>query len=134
MLEPRTIVLSTSKNAASILLVRLGVGTGLVYSAQLAKRVYVVTVKQSITLTLIAKPGCHLCDEAEEAVTRVLFGFRASHPGMQVLVEHRNILEDHDLAIKHGEEIPVLLIEGKMHSYWHIDEARLRKALDELAR
>lgn len=91
-------------------------------------------MSQSIILTLIAKPGCHLCDEAEGALERVLFGFRASHPTVQVMVEHRNILEDHDLAIKHGEEIPVLLIDGKMHSYWHIDEGRLRKSLDSLAR
>lgn len=87
-----------------------------------------------IHLTLIGKPECHLCEDAELALERVLFGFKASHPQAKVTVEHRNILIDHELAHKHGEEIPVLLINGKMHSYWHIDETRLRKALDELAR
>lgn len=87
-----------------------------------------------IELTLLAKPGCHLCDEAEVALERVLVKFRELHPQAKVRVQHHNILENHDLALKHGEEIPVLLINGKMHSYWHIDEARLTKALDELAR
>jgi len=91
-------------------------------------------VSELIHLTLIEKPECHLCIDAQAALDRVLFGFRAAHPSTKVVVEHRNILIDHELAHKHDEEIPVLLINGVMHSYWHIDESRLRKALDELAR
>jgi glutaredoxin len=83
----------------------------------------------SIQLTLIGKPGCHLCDDAREAIDGVLFEFRNANPEIEVLVEDQNILEDEALQLKYAEEIPVLLIDGKMHNYWRIDEERLMRAL-----
>ena len=75
-------------------------------------------------LTLIGKPGCHLCDDAEAVVYGVLEEF----PG-NVTLDRKNILEDDELFIRYSEEIPVLLIDGKVHNYWHIDPDRLRAAL-----
>jgi glutaredoxin len=83
----------------------------------------------SIQLTLIGKPGCHLCDDAREAIDGVLFEFRTANPGVEVLVEEQNILLDEALNAKYAEEIPVLLIDGNMHNYWRIDEERLMRAL-----
>ena len=83
----------------------------------------------SIQLTLIGKPGCHLCDDAREAIDRVLSDFHAANSAAQVLVEEKNILEDEDLLQKYSEEIPVILIDGKMHNYWRVDEERLMRAL-----
>ncbi len=94
-------------------------------------------MSQTIDLTLIAKAGCHLCDEARVTINAVVGDFRAQNTGVarhvQVnLVEH-DILVDEELADKYREEIPVLLINGKVHNYWRIDPERLRGALDELA-
>ena len=75
-------------------------------------------------LTLIGKPGCHLCDDAEAVVSGVLEEF----PG-NVTLDRKNILEDDELFVRYSEEIPVLLIDGKVHNYWHIDADRLRSAL-----
>lgn len=75
-------------------------------------------------LTLIGKPGCHLCDEAEVVISRVLSEVEGT-----VKFSKKNILEDQDLFAKYSEEIPVLLIDGKVHNYWHIDAERLRSAL-----
>jgi glutaredoxin len=83
----------------------------------------------SIVLTLIGKPGCHLCDEARDAIDGVLLEFRKANPNTDVLVEEQNILEDEALRLKYSEEIPVLLIDGKMHNYWRIDDERLMRAL-----
>jgi glutaredoxin len=83
----------------------------------------------SIQLTLIGKPGCHLCDDAREAIDGVLFEFRKANPEAVVNVEEKNILEDEALQLKYSEEIPVLLIDGNMHNYWRIDEERLMRAL-----
>ena len=83
----------------------------------------------SIQLTLIGKPGCHLCDEARDAIDAVLLEFRTSNPDVEVLVEEQNILLDEGLNAKYAEEIPVLLIDGNMHNYWRIDEERLMRAL-----
>jgi glutaredoxin len=92
----------------------------------------------TIDLTLIGKSGCHLCDEARVTVNAVVGAFRAEHTGVarhiQVnLVEH-DILVDEDLWNKYSEEVPVLLINGKVHNYWRIDPERLRGALDEFVR
>jgi hypothetical protein len=89
---------------------------------------------QLIELTLIGKPDCHLCENANAAVERVLFGFRSGNPALTVSLEQKNILDDVELDTRYREEIPVLLINGKVHNYWRIDEAKLRAALDELAR
>ena len=83
----------------------------------------------SIQLTLIGKPGCHLCDDARDAIDGVLLEFRKANPNTDVAVEELNILEDEALRLKYAEEIPVLLIDGKMHNYWRIDDERLMRAL-----
>jgi glutaredoxin len=83
----------------------------------------------SIQLTLIGKPGCHLCDEARDALDGVLLEFRKANPNTDVAIEEQNILEDEALRLKYAEEIPVLLIDGKMHNYWRIDDERLMRAL-----
>ena len=80
-------------------------------------------------MTLIGKPGCHLCDEARDAIDGVLLEFRKANPNTDVAVEELNILEDEALRLKYAEEIPVLLIDGKMHNYWRIDDERLMRAL-----
>ncbi|CAN00574.1 MULTISPECIES: glutaredoxin family protein [Clavibacter] len=80
-------------------------------------------------LTLVGKPGCHLCDDAREVVTQVLGGLDAARAG-EVTLEERSILDDRALADRFAEEIPVLLIDGRVHNYWRIDADRLRAALD----
>ena len=92
----------------------------------------------TIDLTLIGKSGCHLCDEARVTVNAVVGAFRAEYTGVARhihvnLVEH-DILVDEDLWNKYSEEVPVLLINGKVHNYWRIDPERLRGALDEFVR
>ncbi|MEY4743195.1 MAG: hypothetical protein RIR34_534 [Actinomycetota bacterium] len=86
-----------------------------------------------IEITLIGKPGCHLCDDARIELTRVIQAFENGHSGVEVAVTEKNILEDEKLALLHSEEIPVVLINGKMHSYWHVDAPRLTSALEQLS-
>lgn len=92
----------------------------------------------TVDITLIGKSGCHLCDEARVTVNAVVGAFRAENTGVarhiQVnLVEH-DILVDEELWNKYSEEVPVLLINGKVHNYWRIDPVRLRGALEEFVR
>ncbi|WP_187976911.1 glutaredoxin family protein [Mycetocola sp. JXN-3] len=81
----------------------------------------------SIALTLIGKPGCHLCEDAKDTVTQVMgeYADRAD-----ITLEELSILDDSELHNRHWEEIPVLLVDGKQHTYWRVDAARLRAALD----
>ena len=85
-----------------------------------------------IALTLIGKPGCHLCDDARVAVDEVRDEFCRQFAAAEVGIEEINILEDAALAAKYSDEIPVLLINGKVHNYWRIDKERLMNALTEL--
>lgn len=89
---------------------------------------------QLVNVTLIGKPGCHLCDDARLVVNTVIAEFKAAHTGVnasvQVQLDELNILEDRDLEAKYRDEIPVLLLDGKVHNYWRIDPVRLRDALE----
>ena len=75
-------------------------------------------------LILVAKPGCHLCDDARAIVTDVL----ADHPA--VAFEERSVLDDRELFDRYGEEIPVALLDDRVHAIWKVDERRLRRALE----
>ena len=86
----------------------------------------------NIELTLIAKPGCHLCEDAELAIERVVSPFLAANPSASIAMKKLNILDDAELAARYSEEIPVLLINGKVHNYWRIDEERFANALNAL--
>ncbi len=82
-----------------------------------------------ITLTLIGKPGCHLCDDAEAVVATVVKAL----PEQNIAVEELSIEDDKDLFDSYWDQIPVLLINGKVHNYWRIDPERLTTALKELS-
>ena len=83
-------------------------------------------------LTLIGKPGCHLCDDARTVVGTVLEQL-ATEPGSpDVVLEEKSILDDPELHELYVDEIPVLLINGLVHNYWRIDPVRLHTALLEV--
>jgi glutaredoxin len=74
------------------------------------------------TVTLIRKPGCHLCDDAQAVIEKVCAELGSSW-------EQRDITQDEELYRMYWEQIPVVLVDGAQHTFWRVDEARLRKAL-----
>lgn len=75
------------------------------------------------TLTLIGKPGCHLCADARAVVDAVL----AEFPG--VGMRELSILDDPGLHERYWDEIPVVLIDDAVHTIYRVDAERLRTAL-----
>ncbi|MGZ4596372.1 MAG: glutaredoxin family protein [Actinomycetes bacterium] len=73
-------------------------------------------------VTLIGKPGCHLCDEARAVVARVT-------AELGVDWEERSILDDPELHARYWEQIPVTLVDGQQHDFWRVSDHRLRAAL-----
>nr|EIF91720.1 glutaredoxin 2 [Streptomyces tsukubensis NRRL18488] len=73
-------------------------------------------------VTLIGKPGCHLCDDARAVVEKVCAEVGASW-------EEKDITRDEALHREYWEQIPVVLVDGEQHTFWRVDEARLRGAL-----
>jgi glutaredoxin len=90
-------------------------------------------VQKLISLTLFTKPGCHLCEEAKNAIELVMFEFSKENSAVvQIELTEQNILDDEALKNQYSEEIPVLQINGATHAYWKIDSERLIAALNEL--
>lgn len=73
-------------------------------------------------LTLLSKPGCHLCDDARSVLQRV-----ATELG--VPLEERDITSSEVEFVEYGDRIPVTLIDGREHDFWRVREDRLRAAL-----
>jgi glutaredoxin len=82
-------------------------------------------VSATTTVTLVTKPGCHLCDAARAIVVGVV-----GESANAELVE-RSIEDDRELYDRFVEEIPVVLINGRVHNIWRVDADRLRDALQE---
>lgn len=83
---------------------------------------------RNIQLTLIGKPGCHLCDDAREAIRQVTDRL----PDVsRIEFDERSILDEPELFDRYAEEIPVVLIDGRQHTYWRVDKSRLQAALVE---
>ena len=70
-------------------------------------------------VTLISRDGCHLCEVAEQALERIV-------PGGWTRVDVDSSIE---LQRDYGDRVPVILLDGREHGYWRVEEARLRRDL-----
>jgi hypothetical protein len=73
-------------------------------------------------ITLLSRPGCHLCDTAREVIARV-----AADVG--VPWSERDITRSGADLKEYWDKIPVTLIDGVQHDFWQVSEERLRAAL-----
>ncbi len=69
-------------------------------------------------ITLITRHGCHLCEDAKAALERI------GEPYVERYVDG-----DLDLEAEYGDRVPVVLLDGKEHGYWRVEEDRLRRDL-----
>lgn len=83
-------------------------------------------VVSPVRVTLLSKPGCHLCDAARDVVAEVI-----ATTGVAASVEEVSILEDPDLNARYWDEIPVVLIDDRVHTIWRVDPERFATALKE---
>jgi glutaredoxin len=73
-------------------------------------------------ITLLSRPGCHLCDDAREVIRRV-----ANDLG--VAWEERDITQSEDELREYWDKIPVTFVDSIQHDFWRVSEDRLRAAL-----
>ena len=81
-----------------------------------------VTAPLAHTITLLSRPGCHLCDDARAIIARV-----AADTG--VGWEERDITQSEDDLREYWDKIPVTFVDGVQHDFWRVSEQRLRAAL-----
>ncbi|WP_131742991.1 glutaredoxin family protein [Actinomadura roseirufa] len=75
-----------------------------------------------VLITLLGKPGCHLCDDARAVVARVA-------DDLGVRWEERDITRSEEDTRLYWEQIPVTFVNGVQHDFWRVDEDRLRAAV-----
>ena len=73
-------------------------------------------------ITLLSRPGCHLCDDAREVIRRVA-------DDLGVAWQERDITKSEDDMREYWDKIPVTLVDGIPHDFWRVSEDRLRAAL-----
>jgi hypothetical protein len=79
-------------------------------------------------VTLYTRPGCHLCDEAREAI----LGLRGVVPPFEL--DEVNIDEDDGLLARYLERIPVVLVDGEVVCELELELDSLRAVLDTVLR
>jgi len=71
---------------------------------------------------LYTRVGCSLCGSAEADVARICADLAL---GWQAV----DVDTDPDLRAEYGDRIPVIMVDGREHGFWRVEEARLRAAL-----
>ena len=73
-------------------------------------------------ITLLSRPGCHLCDDARTVIARVA-------ADLGVTWQERDITQSGSDLREYWDKIPVTLIDDVQHDFWRVSEDRLRAAL-----
>jgi hypothetical protein len=73
-------------------------------------------------LQLLTRQGGHLGDVAAETLARI-----AAEAGAEP--EAVDVDADPELQAEYGDRVPVVLLDGREHSYYTVDVARLRRDL-----
>jgi hypothetical protein len=74
-------------------------------------------------LQLLTREGCHLCEEAAATLAQL-----AAEGGLEP-PESLDVDADPELQAEYGDRVPVVLLDGREHSYFAVDVPRLRRDL-----
>ncbi|MGY1794840.1 glutaredoxin family protein [Geodermatophilus sp. SYSU D00525] len=75
-----------------------------------------------VRLELLTRASCHLCVTAAETLARI-----AAEAG--VGTREVDVDADPGLQAEYGDRVPVVLLDGREHSYFTVDVPRLRHDL-----
>ena len=73
-------------------------------------------------VVVLSRPGCHLCELAEEVVAQVCAELDVSWAAA-LIDASPSLLE------AYAEQIPVTFVDGRQHDFWRVSAERLRAAL-----
>lgn len=79
---------------------------------------------------LLTRDGCGICRRVHDRLAELAaeLGFELSSTD----VDHAAEAGNPALRAEFGDRLPVVLLNGREHSYWDIDEARLRADIAKL--
>ncbi len=73
-------------------------------------------------VTVISRTGCHLCEIAIDKINSV-------KDELKFEFEIKLINNLPELEQEYGEQVPVIMIDNKIHDYWRVDIERFIKAI-----
>ena len=73
-------------------------------------------------VTVISRTGCHLCEIAIDKINSI-------KDQLKFELEIKLINDLPELEQEYGEQVPVIMIDNKIHDYWRIDIERFTKAI-----
>jgi shikimate kinase len=73
-------------------------------------------------VTLLVRVDCHACAAAREDIARIC-------ADLGVPWDTTDVDTDPELRAEYGDRIPVILVDGREHGFWRVEEQRLREAL-----
>ncbi|MGB3302601.1 MAG: glutaredoxin family protein [Gordonia sp. (in: high G+C Gram-positive bacteria)] len=79
---------------------------------------------------VMSRAGCTACARAHQELTVILADYDLTP--VVVDVDQRAAEGDKFPRAEYGDRVPVVVLNGREHSYWEVDERRLRADLDAL--
>ena len=73
-------------------------------------------------VTVISRTGCHLCEIAIDKINLI-------KDQLKFELEIKLINDLPELEQEYGEQVPVIMIDNKIHDYWRVDIERFTKAI-----
>jgi glutaredoxin len=73
-------------------------------------------------VTVFSRTGCHLCEIAIDKINSI-------KDELNFDLEINLIDADAELEKEFGEQVPVIMIDNKIHDYWRVDLDRFSKAI-----
>ena len=73
-------------------------------------------------VTVLSRTGCHLCEIAIDKINSI-------KDELNFDLEIKLIDADVELEKEFGEQVPVIMIDNKIHDYWRVDLDRFSKAI-----
>jgi Glutaredoxin and related proteins len=73
-------------------------------------------------VTVYTRTGCSSCVTAEADVARICAELGQSWTAVDVD-------SDAELRAEYGDRVPVIMIDGREHGFWKVEEKRFRAAL-----
>ncbi len=84
-------------------------------------------MSQPKSVVVYSRRGCHLCEEALSTLTTL----RLQAGPSTFEVSEIFIDGDSDLEVKYGDQVPVIVIDGKVHDFYRVDPERFLGAISK---
>jgi glutaredoxin len=74
------------------------------------------------SVTVYTRRGCSLCVTAETETARIC-------DELGVPWDTVDVDTDPELRAEYGDQVPVIMVDGRQHAFWRVEDHRLRAAL-----